>query len=61
MFKLGEYEGLYSKYDAEGIPTHDAAGEELPKSTIKKLVKAHGMQKKAYEAHLAKSMENLAM
>ena len=59
MFKQGEYEGLYSKYDAEGVPTHDAAGEELTKGAVKKLMKAHGAQKKAYETHLAKSMENL--
>ena len=61
MFKTGEYEGLYSKYDDEGIPTHDMEGAELPKSTVKKLQKAHGMQKKAHEAYLAKSMENLSV
>ena len=31
--------GKYSKYDDDGIPTHDAAGEALAKSAIKKLKK----------------------
>lgn len=41
LFKLAdEYKGKYSKYDEEtGIPTHDAAGEELTKSAMKKLQK----------------------
>ena len=61
MFKIGEYEGLYSKYDDEGLPTHDKDGEELPKGQVKKLVKAQGLQKKAHETYLAKSMEKLAV
>lgn len=31
MFKMGEYDGVYSKYDEEGIPTHTKDGEEVAK------------------------------
>ena len=35
-----EYQGKYSKFDEEtGVPTHDAEGNELTKSAIKKLQK----------------------
>jgi hypothetical protein len=30
---------LYSKFDADGVPTHDAEGKELSKSAFKKLRK----------------------
>ena len=49
MFKTDEY----SQWNEEGIPTHDASGEELPKSALKKLVKAHTAQKKLYEEYLS--------
>jgi glutaminyl-tRNA synthetase len=40
LFRLGEeYVGKYSRYNAEGIPTHDADGVEVTKSMMKKLVK----------------------
>ena len=41
LFKLAEeYTGKYSKFDDEtGLPTHDAEGEALTKSAIKKLKK----------------------
>jgi len=63
MFKtFSEYEGLYSKYDDEGVPTHDAAGEPLAKSALKKLAKARAQQQKAHEAYLAKAgVENLSL
>jgi cysteinyl-tRNA synthetase len=51
---LEEYKGLFSKYDDEGVPTHDAAGEEIPKGQLKKLLKAKTFQVKAYEQYLAK-------
>lgn len=52
LFKLAdEYKGKYSKFDEEtGIPTHDAAGEALTKSAMKKLKKLqekHAKQLKA--------------
>lgn len=40
---------LYSAFDADGVPTHDAAGEPLTKSAIKKLKKDWEKQKKLYE------------
>ncbi len=40
---------LYSLFDENGIPTHDAAGEPLSKSSIKKLRKEWEKQKKLYE------------
>ena len=34
MFTLGEYAGLYSKFDEEGVPTHTADGRGLHSSTF---------------------------
>jgi hypothetical protein len=42
---------LYSKFDEEGIPTHDAAGEKISKSMYKKLRKDWEKQKKLYESN----------
>jgi hypothetical protein len=41
---------LYSQYDEDGVPTHDAAGEKLAKSAIKKLRKDWEKQKKLFES-----------
>ncbi|KAJ9302675.1 hypothetical protein DTO271G3_49 [Paecilomyces variotii] len=49
MFRTNEY----SAWDADGIPTRDAAGEEINKSRAKKLRKDWERQKKAHEAWLA--------
>lgn len=49
MFRTNEY----SAWDDEGLPTRDAAGEELTKSRTKKLRKDWERQKKAHEAWLA--------
>ncbi|KAJ5099554.1 cysteine--tRNA ligase [Penicillium argentinense] len=46
MFRTNEY----SAWDDEGLPTHDAAGEEITKSRAKKLRKDWERQKKAHEA-----------
>ncbi|KAJ6164607.1 hypothetical protein N7470_003279 [Penicillium chermesinum] len=46
MFRTNEY----SAWDDDGLPTRDAAGEELPKSRTKKLRKDWERQKKAHEA-----------
>lgn len=43
---------LYSHFDAEGLPTHDAAGEELTKNQRKKLKKEQEKQKKLYDAYI---------
>lgn len=45
---------LYSQFDAEGLPTHNADGEELTKSQRKKLKKEQDKQKKLHTANLAK-------
>lgn len=51
MFKTDpEASKLYSAYDEEGIPTHDAAGEKLSKSTYKKLKKDWEKQKRLFES-----------
>ncbi|KAF1323224.1 Glutamine-trna ligase, partial [Globisporangium splendens] len=44
---------LYSQFDAEGLPTHDAAGVPLTKSQVKKLKKDQDKQKKLHESYLA--------
>jgi hypothetical protein len=41
---------LYSQFDAGGIPTHDAQGNKLSKSTMKKLQKDWEKQKKLYDS-----------
>lgn len=46
----------YSAFDEKGIPTHDAAGQELSKSALKKLVKQYEAQDKKYQKYL-KSVE----
>ena len=49
MFRTNEY----SAWDDEGVPTRDAAGEELTKSRAKKIRKDWERQKKLHEAWLA--------
>eukprot|EP00128_Syssomonas_multiformis_P017345 Colp12_sorted_trinity150504_noHs@2965 len=43
----------YSKFDDQGIPTHDAAGEELGKKARQKLEKLHAQQAKKHADYLA--------
>ncbi|CAH0519359.1 unnamed protein product [Peronospora belbahrii] len=52
MFK--QQPELYAQFDAEGLPTHNAAGEELTKNQRKKLKKEQEKQKKLHDAYLAK-------
>ncbi len=49
MFRTNEY----SAWDEEGLPTRDAAGEEIAKSRSKKLRKDWERQKKLHETWLA--------
>jgi cysteinyl-tRNA synthetase len=52
LFKReGEVE-KYSQFDSQGIPTHDADGEPLTKSAIKKLQKLYQAQEKKYNDYL---------
>ena len=53
--KQGEYADLYSKYDDDGLPTHDKAGEELATAQRKKLAKTQAAQKKEHDKFLAKA------
>nr|KAG5702360.1 hypothetical protein BaRGS_002142 [Batillaria attramentaria] len=46
----------YSKFDDKGMPTHDAEGNELTKSALKKLTKMYEAQEKKYKDYL-KSVE----
>jgi cysteinyl-tRNA synthetase len=39
FFRVGRYEGLFSKFNAEGIPTHNADGSEVSIRAMKKLLK----------------------
>eukprot|EP00294_Goniomonas_avonlea_P008277 CAMPEP_0114544762 /NCGR_PEP_ID=MMETSP0114-20121206/3046_1 /TAXON_ID=31324 /ORGANISM="Goniomonas sp, Strain m" /LENGTH=723 /DNA_ID=CAMNT_0001729157 /DNA_START=19 /DNA_END=2190 /DNA_ORIENTATION=- len=50
FFKQGEHAGQFTKYDANGLPTHDNEGAELPKSRVKKLEKTLSAQVKAHDA-----------
>lgn len=52
MFRTNEY----STWDDEGLPTRDAAGEEINKSRGKKLRKDWERQKKLHEAWLGSQM-----
>ncbi|KAF7160815.1 hypothetical protein CNMCM5623_006409 [Aspergillus felis] len=52
MFRTNEY----SAWDEEGLPTRDAAGEEITKSRAKKLRKDWERQKKLHETWLASQM-----
>lgn len=47
---------LYSAFDAEGVPTHDAAGEKLSKSAYKGLKKEWEKQKKIYDKHTSSAV-----
>jgi len=39
LFRVGSYEGVYSEYDAIGMPTTNADGTPVSKSALKKLKK----------------------
>jgi len=39
MFRVGQYEGMFSQYDDEGMPTHNSDGSEVSNRLRKKLKK----------------------
>ena len=41
---------LYSKFDENGLPTHDASGNEFSKSSTRKLQKDWEKQNKLYKS-----------
>eukprot|EP00794_Sanderia_malayensis_P018078 gene18076-19885_t len=45
----------YSKFDEQGIPTHDVSGKELSSSQVKKLKKLYAQQEKSYKKFLAEN------
>ncbi|KAI9183894.1 cysteinyl-tRNA synthetase [Blastocladiella emersonii ATCC 22665] len=49
----GSAAGEFGAVDENGVPTHDAAGAELPKSRRKKLLKEFDTQKKIHDEYLA--------
>ena len=49
-----ERRDAFSAWDAEGVPTHDAAGEALPPATVKRLQKDRAQQDKLHQWWLAK-------
>ncbi|KAL2362902.1 hypothetical protein RJZ56_004193 [Blastomyces dermatitidis] len=56
LFRTSEF----SAWDEDGLPTRDAAGEEITKSRSKKLRKDWERQKKAHEAWLAINKANVS-
>eukprot|EP00835_Amoeboradix_gromovi_P001395 NODE_62_length_25126_cov_0.447277.p13 type:complete len:108 gc:universal NODE_62_length_25126_cov_0.447277:11348-11025(-) len=58
LFKLGDRRNEFSKWDENGMPTHDNNGDELSASKLKKLKKEYDGQSKLhtkYLEHLAKN------
>ncbi|XP_044262435.1 cysteine--tRNA ligase, cytoplasmic [Tribolium madens] len=51
MFKLET--DKYSKFDENGLPTHDAQGKEISKGQLKKLQKLQQAQEKKHQEYLA--------
>ncbi|OTF79759.1 hypothetical protein BLA29_014358 [Euroglyphus maynei] len=52
MFRLET--DKYSKFDDNGMPTHDNDGQELTKSALKKIAKRFQAQEKKYNDYLKK-------
>lgn len=55
MFKIEQ--DKYSRFDSNGLPTHDVGGKEISKGQTKKLQKLQQAQEKRYNEHLA-SIQN---
>lgn len=52
LFKTGEHAGLYSEYDARGVPIKDANGQDLAKNALKKCEKLYVAHVKNHEKEL---------
>ena len=50
FIKVSDYAGLFTKFDAKGVPTHDKDGEEMKKGALKKLMKDHAKHDKALQS-----------
>jgi cysteinyl-tRNA synthetase len=53
MYKGNDAASMYSAYNEQGVPTHDAKGEPLSKNMIKKLEKDMEKQREAHQKYLA--------
>ena len=56
--KFDEKVALWHCNDRSGIPTHDAKGEEISKSAMKKIMKLYQAQEKLHNAWLEKNKQN---
>ncbi|KAJ2720455.1 cysteinyl-tRNA synthetase [Coemansia sp. Benny D115] len=52
LFRTPEMLELYSEWNEQGMPTKDKAGEDLPKSKLKKLEKLYAAQEKLHAEYL---------
>ncbi|KAJ2798149.1 cysteinyl-tRNA synthetase, partial [Coemansia furcata] len=52
LFRTPEMAAQYTVWDENGLPTKDHAGEDLPKSKLKKLAKEQSAQAKLHEEYL---------
>ncbi|KAJ2879414.1 cysteinyl-tRNA synthetase [Coemansia aciculifera] len=52
MFRTAEMSAQYAAWDEDGLPTKDQAGEDLPKSKLKKLAKEQSAQAKLHDEYL---------
>lgn len=48
---------IICSFDCQGIPTHDANGEPITKSGLKKIMKLYQAQEKLHNAWLAKNQQ----
>lgn len=52
LFKVGKYDGQYSQFDANGVPTHNADDSEVSARLLKKLLKKREIHKKRLDQKL---------
>ena len=55
LFRVGSYEGVFSEFTSDGIPTKNADGSEVSKRLLKKLLKKRDAHQKRLEAASATS------
>lgn len=52
LFKVGKYNGQYSQFDADGVPTHNADDSEVSARLLKKLLKKREIHKNRLDQKL---------
>ena len=60
LFRVGEYEGKFATFDADGLPLTDADGEAVTKSQRKKLEKLQRKHAERWEKHNLKATTSTA-